>query len=230
MDNHYIQLTGQSLMVPDAQQQALNAYNDARHLSIVNAEANIRQQAQLNAFAFKEQVKTQTFLERAALQQQIKNAAEEKRRSIYESVAIAEDGSIIAQTQNLNMPVQPRYVSNMKSPSLSRLIRLENETDLVYLLTTGVAGSAVSVFLNAERMSSGTYVLNKLSTQGIIFFAETSAKRKSYAQQIIAILISACISSQLIPDTYGWAQLPDGNFKFYGKEALLWPDLMKLSK
>lgn len=155
-----------------------------------------------------------------------KEEEEERKRGIFEQVAITENGQIIVATQNLQIQAADRKFTNMYMPEMYALRRNGDMMVAAYMLTCKVAGEEKAVFLDSQKVGSGTYVLKKMASEGIGIMSAT-AKAKEYIRQLVAILLGRSVPEIVIPDGQGWMKREDGKFQFVGEDDWTWEKLGK---
>lgn len=150
----------------------------------------------------------------------------EYEKAVYETIAVNSDGSIAITTQNLWVEAKPRYITNMKFPQMFIAARASDFNERVLILNCEVAGRDQIVYLNPERIASGTYVLGKLTAVGIDIFAP-QGKTKEYARKLIAVLVQEG-KPAFLPDEPGWMETENGKFTFIEEEGSTWQKIKKL--
>lgn len=209
------------------QRQAEDAYQDQRYFNRKNAEAQIQAEKEIAVCAAKQQILTQAATDRNLKKMIQREEIEEIRRGSFQEISIADNGEIIATTKNLFKNAQPRSIVNISSPELERYIRLANRTDTAYRLVGYVGGCEKQIFLDAEKIGTGSYLVRKFAAHGIIFHADKLSQQKMYAQQFVSLLLTYEIEDFYIADNPGWLNQPDGSYVFYKEENILWKTIAK---
>ena len=148
-----------------------------------------------------------------------KEAADERRRAIYETVQITLSGDIQAVTRNLSVDTIPRLITSMRSPQLQKYIRETDRRQQVFSLSCVVADQQVRIFLTKEQIGNPGYLLKRLASEGITFFG-APAKCKIWIRDLLSQLISTA-REWVIPDRPGWIKREDG-FTFIDVDKLTW--------
>lgn len=184
----------------------------------------------MNEFAFKEQLKLNSYIQRTEAKLWIKAQENELQRSHFHSIALNSDGSIV-EIESSSVPNSTKnLVCNMQNPRLTELCHYGAESDKIYQLDANVNNHPVSVFLDSERLGSGSYLCKKFMTSGITFFSDSTARRKQYATDLICLLVGKCEKTTLVYDNPGWYLTPENNFIFVKKEETSWATLMKKAR
>ena len=95
------------------------------------------------------------------------------------------------------------------------------------MLRGNIGGQKIRVYFKGDEVGNGTYVLKRLSAQGISIWAKT-AKAKKYAVQILEMLILEAPVYQ-IADSPGWIKTGD-SFSFVEENRITWDYLMEVLK
>lgn len=184
----------------------------------------------MNEFAFKEQLKLNSYIQRTEAKQWITAQENELQRSHFHSIALNSDGSII-EIENSSVPNSTKnLICNMQNPRLTELRHYGNDSDKIYQLDATVNNHPVSVFLDSERLGNGSYLCRKFVASGITFFSDSTAHRKQYATDLICLLVGKCEHTALIYDNSGWYLTPEKKFIFSKKEATSWKILLKKTR
>ena len=197
-----------------------------------------------NGTAIPERVKTDLRIEedfykqknRQALRIQFerqKNLVRENERELKKSqtevIAINEQGVVEVQTQNLRIDANPRIVTNFFFPQIAVFRRLKNPSQEIYIFYADFNQKIKYGFLDPEKCGSGTYILKKLAKIGCQIFAPTLAMKKTYATQMITLLITQMKDNFVVPDRREWYIDESGEIKFFeGKWT--WEELEKCVK
>lgn len=165
--------------------------------------------------------------------EQKKNLVREEERELKkaqtEILSISEQGVVEVQTQNLRINVKPRIVTNFFFPEIVIFRRLKNLSQEIYMFYADFNQEIKYVFLEPEKCGSGTYVLKKFAKIGCQIFAPTLAMKKTYATQLITLLITQLKDSFVVPDRREWYLDESGKIKFFeGKWT--WEELEKCVK
>lgn len=204
------------------QQQSKDAYEDQRHFNRSSIDAQIQVNKEIQIANAKQKIQTEAAAERNLQRCILREEISELRRGAFQEISISDTGEIFVVTKNLFKDARPRSIVNLSSPELTRYIRASKQTEIAYLLTGTVNESAESVFLDAQKIDSGTYLLRKLTACGIIFYSDKPEQKRAFAQQLLALLLQFEIPDRFVADTPGWLQLSAGVFTFVEEESLLW--------
>lgn len=204
------------------QQQFKNAYEDQRHFNRSSIDAQIQVSREIQIANAKQKIQTEAAAERNLQRCILREEISERRRGAFQEISISDTGEVSVITKNLFKDARPRNIVNLTSPELIRYIRVSNQMDIAYLLIGTVNESVESVFLDARKIGSGTYLLRKLTTCGVIFYSDKPEQKRSFAQQLLALLLQFEIPDRFVADTPGWLQLSAGIFTFVEEESLLW--------
>lgn len=196
------------------EKQAVDFYEDCREIEKERAKAAVRESVKLEA---------------ARCRQQFKEAEEERKRSICEEVQILSSGELQIVTRNLLVDAKPRHFTNMETPRLTILKRIEDETEKIYLVECEASGRGVQVFLSSDKAGNGTYILRKFASAGI-WFSHPTANTKKIAVRIICALMEGPVEEHWLADCAGWMKRPDGKFIFIDEEAITWEKARKFVK
>lgn len=201
-------------------------YADNRNYNQMYAAAQIQAEKEVYVAHCKQQIQTDASAKRNLQKLIQREEIEELRRGVYQEVQISEDGEIISITKNTFKDAKPRIITNIFSPELDRYVRISRQTDLAYRFSCSLNDDETEVFLDAHKIGSGTYLHKKFTSAGIIFYVDKPAQQKSYAQQMLALLLQDYIPDHYVADAPGWLQLPDNNFTFVKEGSLLWTNIL----
>ncbi len=159
---------------------------------------------------------------------QNKEYADERKRGQYETIELTLSGEIRVITKNLSVPTIPREITNMKKPHGKIFQRMDNPNESVFCLESSVGERSIKVYFKADEIGNGTYVLKRLSAQGISIWAKT-VKAKKYAVQMLEMLILDAPVYQ-VADSAGWIKTGEGSFSFVEENCITWEYLMEVVK
>lgn len=212
-------------------QQALSdSYQDARHINRVLAESQIQAEKEIQVYAAKQEISTQQSIYREEQKLFRRMSEDERKHNIYDELTITPDGAITATVCNLYDNAPSRVITNIRSPRLTRLIRLKNQEESAYQLTASIAGSTAAVYLESHKIGNGNYLVKRLAAQGIIFLAKAASQKKDYAQLLISVLLAQNPQSVYVPENPGWTDFPDNGLAFISEEEITWNNLKILLK
>lgn len=165
--------------------------------------------------------------------EQQKNLIREEERELKkaqtEVIAISEQGVVQVQTQNLRINMDPRIVANFFFPEIAVFRRLKNQTQEIYMFFADLNNSVRYVFLNPEKCGSGTYLLKQFAKTGFQIFAPTLAMRKTYAIQMLALVVMHTKEVFIVPDRREWYIDESEEIKFFEGEWT-WEELEECLK
>lgn len=163
------------------------------------------------------------------IKQNLREQERERKKSMQEIVQIMEDGTLCMVTQNLRIEPMPRYITNMKRPTLTVLKRAEDVNEEIYRVSCSVNEKEKKIFLAKSMSGNGSYLLRKFGASGICFLCST-AEAKKIAVQVLAILLSEPDDEELLPDMAGWMKKPDNTFTYIDEGEMTWKEAKNLSK
>lgn len=162
------------------------------------------------------------------VRRQNKERADERKRGQYETVEVTSSGEVRVTTKNLSVPTIPREITNMKKPHGKIFRRMDNPNESVFCLESSVGERSIKVYFKADEIGNGTYVLKKLSAQGISIWAKT-VKAKKYAVQMLEMLILDAPVYQ-VADLPGWIKTEEDSFSFVEENCITWEYLKEVVK
>lgn len=171
----------------------------------------------------------QTRLNFAAAKLRMKEEEAERKKQIFEQIGIDEEGNITLITKNLTISPKKRSLCNMKSPALTKLVRVKAQEDCIFCMSCLVNEKWEKIYLAEEKLGNGGYILKKITSAGGIFYLEKQSACKRFAVDLISILLLGA-KEVFVPDTPGWMKLPSGKFKFVEEEDLSWKWIQKKSR
>ncbi len=145
----------------------------------------------------------------------VKEYERELRKAQTDVITISEHGVVEVQTQDLRINMDPRIVANFIFPEIVVFRRLKNQTQEIYMFFADLNQEIKYVFLDPGECGSGTYVLKKLAKIGCQIFAPTLAMKKTYATQMITLLITQMKDNFVVPDRREWYIDESGEIKFF---------------
>lgn len=170
----------------------------------------------------------QTRLNFAAAKLRMKEEEAERKKQIFEQIGIDEYGNITVITKNLTISPKKRSLCNMKSPELTKLVRVKAQEDCIFCMSCLVNEKWKKIYLAEEKLGNGGYILKKITSAGGIFYLEKQSACKRFAVDLISGLLPGA-KEVFVPDTPGWMKLPSGKFKFV-EEDLSWKWIQKKSR
>ena len=166
-------------------------------------------------------------IEATQIKQQMKEAADERRKQIGEQLLITAEGELQLQTTNLAVEAKPRNLTNMRKPELV-ILKHENDRDeTIFFIGCKVSDDKKKIFLDGNMVGKSSYLLRKFMSKGIRFYTDT-AKAKRIVGQLFCILQEIFSTEITLPDEEGWMKKADGRFEFIEKGALTWKKAMKM--
>ena len=166
-----------------------HAQNYAYEMSVEQQRKYWKDTLDLQKAAELERIHTQAEIARAAEKEKIrlvgaqmrslqKEEEEERKRAICEELQIAESGELHIVTKNLQIGAKPRIVTNMTHPVLFVLKRAKCKSEKIFEIRCRVSGEETAIFLNPEKIVSGTYLINKFASIGVVFLNSTVSEKK----------------------------------------------------
>lgn len=162
------------------------------------------------------------------VRRQNKEYSDEKKRGQYETVEFTAGGEVRVITKNLSVPTIPREITNLTNPHGKIFRRRGFPQESVFCLEGNTGEQKIRVYFKGDEVGNGTYVLKRLSAQGISIWAKT-VKAKKYAVQMLEMLILDAQVYQ-VPDLPGWIKTGKDSFSFVEENAITWDYLMEVLK
>lgn len=162
------------------------------------------------------------------VRRQNKERADEKKRGQYETIELMSSGEVRVITKNLSVPTIPREITNLKNPHGKIFRRRNFQHESVFCLEGNAGEQKIRVYFKGDEVGNGTYVLKRLSAQGISIWAKV-AKAKKYAVQILEMLILEAPVYH-IADLPGWIKTGEESFSFVEENCITWEYLMEVVK
>lgn len=159
----------------------------------------------------------------------IKDAEAERKKSVCDEVQLLTSGEMQIISKNLLVDAKPRHFTNMRSPHLVILRRMEDETDEIVLFKCSIENRDIEICIDTNRLGNGTYLVRKLAAKGIYFELPT-VKAKQVAVRIFGILLNDKTGTEWLPDNSGWVKYENGNFSFIEEGEMTWKKAEKLAK
>lgn len=156
----------------------------------------------------------------------VKEYERELRKAQTEVITISEQGVVEVQTQDLRININPRVVTNFFFPEITIFRRLKNPTQEIYMFSADYSEQIRFVFLEPQKCGSGTYLMRRLAKIGCQIFAPTQALRKSYATQVMSLLILQRKNDFAVPDRREWYLDESGEIKFFNGKWT-WEELVE---
>lgn len=212
-------------------------YNDAQ-MEQKWQESNIRVQEDAakkkNSLAVKqEEVRIEVNKKSALLDLEEHHAVmvAERRLARCEVVEVSENGTIHIVTKNTQVEAQPRQATNFKSADAMIYTNADNPQEKVVRLCLELdinPGNKVIVFLDPEKCMKNGYIEKKLLAVGAVIYGNSAAKKREYAQLIMAYIIRNATKTISVPEKRGWYKIGDTINFFAGKWT--WKDVKKNAK
>lgn len=161
--------------------------------------------------------------------QLMKEYFSELKKAQYEDLLV-ENGAIQVITRNLRNAAVPMRVANFQQPELDLLQRIADDLDIAYRIRFVVGGCSKAIYLNKERVGKGGYLLQKFSSEGAVFVANSSSKKKEYACMLFAYLLIQKPHALWVADEEGWAEFPGKGMQYVGEGDLTWKKILRLSR
>ena len=203
--------------------------NNTKQIPESILEKQVCSEIRMNELAFKSQLKLNADIQRMEARQWIKSLEAEQQRSLFHSVALNSDGSILEISNSSDTSGPQHLICNLTHPILTRLMRVKNDTEIAYRLDAMVNEQPISIFLSNEKIGCGTYLCQKLSASGITFFTDSPSRRKQYATNLLCLLLGHCQQTELIYDEPGWHLTPENNFIFITTEDITWKSIIQIT-
>lgn len=150
----------------------------------------------------------------------------EKRRiqkeAEYREITITPNGEINVEIKN-SLNARQLSICNFTFPQLQRLYGTYGEEGL-FLLKFEIRQKEQEIYLHANKISSGKYVLDKIRAVGGMI----QCKKNQDAENFVRDLITHLIGNELvwwIPSEFGWNK-HEGYF-FVEEGEFIWKDAMK---
>lgn len=162
------------------------------------------------------------------VRRQNKERADERKRGQYETIELTSSGEVRVITKNLSVPTIPREITNLKNLHGKIFRRRVFPYESIFCLEGNVGEKKIRVYFKGDEVGNGTYVLKRLSAQGISIWAKT-VKAKKYAVQMLEMLILNAPVYQ-VPDLPGWIKTGEDGFSFVEENCITWEYLMEVVK
>lgn len=166
-------------------------------------------------------------IEAAQIKQQMKEAADERKKQIGEQLIITAEGELQLQTTNLTVEAKPRNLTNMRKPELVALKHEEDRDEVIFCIGCKVGDDKKEIFLDGNMVGKSSYLLRKFLSKGVRFYTD-AAKAKRIVVQLFCILQELSSTDITIPDEEAWIKKKDGCFEFIEKGELTWKKAMKM--
>lgn len=212
------------------QRQAKDAYNDQRRINLSSINAQIQAQKEVEIFNAKQQIAAHYAMQKQEYKRWLKEYEDELRKNRYEELSITAEGNIVATLQNLCDKPSTRIITNMRNPTLTRLIHLEQPEECAFQLKADTQNSAIWIYLDSNNIGNPNYLLKKFTAHGILFLSNNLAQQKMYSRILICFLLAQGLEIDFIPENPGWAYLPDSGFYFTDEEEITWNKIKMLIK
>ena len=165
------------------------------------------------------------------LEEQHAEMAAERRLARCEVVEVSENGTIHIVTKNTQVEAQPRQATNFKCVDAVLYTNVDNPQEKVVQLSLELdtnLGNKVLVFLDPEKCMKNGYIEKKLLAVGAAIYGNSAAKKREYAQLIMAYIIRNATKTISVPEKRGWYKIGDTINFFAGKWT--WKDVKKNAK
>lgn len=159
----------------------------------------------------------------------LKEAEREKKKAQYEMVCIDQNGEVLVETKNLQIPQIRRKVVNFTHPEIIIFFRIMNPEEKIYLLCFDVNNETHYAMICPEKCGNPTYLRKKIIASGGYVMGNNIAKQKEYLTQLIALLISQAKDKHYLADDRGWYLDEKGKLKFFNKKWT-WKEAVKCAK
>ena len=146
-------------------------------------------------------------------------------------VEVSENGTIHIVTKHTQMKAQPRQAANFKFADAMIYMNADNPQEKVVRLCLELdinPGNKVIVFLDPEKCMKNGYIEKKLLAVGAVIYGNSVAKKREYAQLIMAYIIRNVTRTISVPEKRGWYKVGDTINFFAGKWT--WKDVKKNAK
>lgn len=162
------------------------------------------------------------------VRRQNKERADERKRGQYETIELTSNGDARVITKNLSVPTIPREITNLKNLHGKIFRRRVFPYESIFCLEGNVGEQKIRVYFKGDEVGNGTYVLKRLSAQGISIWAKT-VKAKKYAVQMLEMLILDAPVYQ-VADFPGWIKTGTDSFSFVEENVITWDYLLEVVK
>lgn len=149
-----------------------------------------------------------------------KEVADERKRSLYETVEISPDGVIQVVTKNLSIPSRPRDIISMRKPIAKVYRRKVHPEHGIMRIEAMVEEQEQAVYVKLSDLGNGTHLLKLFASKGITVYAD-QAKAKRYVVDLVTQLARNA-ESFWVYDSSGWVKLENGEFMFVDEGEITW--------
>lgn len=186
-------------------------FQDCRAIEVARAKALEVERVKLEAFK---------------VRQMLREQERKRKKKIGEEVVFAENGEVWLIETNLGVEAEPRQFTNMKGPRLVLLVNREDDEEVICRIDCFVGQHKKSVFIDPEKVGTGSYLIRKFAAVGIDFKLKT-AEAKRFARRLFCVLLEYATDKEELPAELGWNKDKDGNFQFVTKEDMTWEKAKK---
>lgn len=173
-----------------------------------------------------ENIKTAALQERETIREQMA----ERRKAHYEELILTNLGTVQMVTRNLTTLALPREICNASNFNSTILMNALNPEESIIKITCKINGVQKEIFIDSKKIGDERYLMQKYTSAGVLLKLPASKQKLNYRLLTVQLQEkpSNCI---LLPDTYGWSQLPNETHRFtYTKEGeLTWKLALKKS-
>lgn len=173
--------------------------------------------------ANRDAISLQTFVTKLG----IKEEERERKKSQYDQLDLV-NGLVQVITCNLRNASMPIVVANFQQPVLFILKRLADDLDMAYCIQFVIGRCPKSIYFNKNKAGKGGYLLQKFASEGALFKADSVARQKNYAHQLLAYLLNQNPDIIWIAEDEGWAEFPDTGWRYVEGGELTWKKVSKL--
>lgn len=174
--------------------------------------------------------RAQVELDKIQQKNRIKENEAERKKRIYEQVAIGTGGILTIKTLNTYDMSLDRVFSNFRKPCLIELRSFSNEHEKMYSLQFYIKENQIEIILDGIKIGNRNYFIRKLTAEGAVIYGEKDEVVKRYAQKLWLFLRDECSQQMWIPDNHGWYVDENGNLSFWKEEQTTWTEAKKLAQ
>lgn len=156
----------------------------------------------------------------------------EKKKSMYDCIFMSPDGSVCETTVNTSFGSYIRYITNISTPQLTKLICNETPGHACLRLDFYINAQHHELFINPQKLGNQNYLTKKLTLAGIQILKDRPTQRIKTFTDIINLL-SCNADQEIIPHRHGWIKYGDEStpkFTYCGEETKIWADIELMMK
>lgn len=187
-------------------------------------ESQIRVSEHMAKTDYSEQKRLQSYQRRLELKEQ----ADERKRSHFDDVFLDDSGEVLIETRNLAIITHPRHITNMREPKLTVFYNVDPLISPCYAIACVVDGKERHIFLDSTRIGVGRYLLRKFEAAGIYFMYKPKSGTPEIVHRLVCMLISNPSGECELPNTEGWYTDSEGEMKMAKEGDFTWKKLMTL--